>query len=79
VAVGLPRSLAHALAVGTVRGAAEMVLRTGEHPAVLRERVASPGGTTIAGLTALESGGLRATLIQAVAAATRRSVELGDE
>jgi pyrroline-5-carboxylate reductase len=77
VAAGLPRTLAHALATSTVRGAAEMVLRTGEHPATLRDRVTSPGGTTIAGLTALETGGLRATLIGAVAAATRRSAELG--
>jgi pyrroline-5-carboxylate reductase len=77
VAVGLPRPLAHALATGTVRGAAEMVQKSGEHPAVLRDRVASPGGTTMAGLTALESGSFRATLIEAVAAATRRSAELG--
>jgi pyrroline-5-carboxylate reductase len=77
VAVGLPRPLAHALATSTVRGAAEMVHKTGEHPAVLRDRVASPGGTTIAGLCALEAGAFKATLIEAVAAATRRSAELG--
>lgn len=79
VAAGLPRSLAHALAVQTVRGAAEMVRQTGEHPAVLRDRVASPGGTTVAGLATLEQGCLRGTLIGAVTAATRRSVELGEE
>lgn len=78
VAAGLPRPLAHALATRTVRGAAEMVLQTGEHPAALRDRVASPGGTTIAGLRTLETGALRATLIEAVAAAARRSTELGD-
>jgi pyrroline-5-carboxylate reductase len=79
VLVGLPRPLAHALAVRTVRGAVEMVLQSDEHPAVLRDRVASPGGTTIAGMAALETGGLRGTLIEAVRAATRRSMELAGE
>lgn len=77
VRMGLPRDVALALAAQTVRGAAEMVLATGEHPAVLKDRVASPGGTTIAGLQALEAGGLRGTLMAAVEAATRRSIELG--
>ena len=77
VRMGLPRDLALKLAAQTVRGAAEMVLASGEHPAVLKDRVASPGGTTIAGLQALESGGLRAALIAAVEAAARRSAELG--
>jgi pyrroline-5-carboxylate reductase len=77
VRMGLPRATATALAAQTVRGAAEMVLSTHEHPAVLRDRVASPGGTTIAGLQALEVGAVRAALMAAVEAATRRSVELG--
>jgi pyrroline-5-carboxylate reductase len=77
VRIGLPRTTAAAMAAQTVRGAAEMVIATGEHPAVLKDRVASPGGTTIAGLQALESGGIRAVLMAAVEAATRRSVELG--
>ena len=77
VRMGLPRDVALELASQTVLGAAEMVLSSGEHPAVLKDRVTSPGGTTIAGLQALESGGLRGTLMAAVEAATQRSLELG--
>ena len=77
VRVGLPRKTATALAAQTVLGAAQMVLSASEHPAVLRERVTSPGGTTIAGLQVLERRGLRSALIDAVEAATRRSEELG--
>jgi pyrroline-5-carboxylate reductase len=78
VGLGLPRGIAAAMAAETVRGAAEMVLTTGEHPAVLKDRVASPAGTTIAGLRVLESGGFRAALMAAVEAAARRSRELGE-
>ena len=76
VLCGLPKDKALQLAAKTVAGAAGMVLETGEHPAALRDQVTSPGGTTIAGLQEIESGKLRATLIGAVEAATKRSEEL---
>jgi pyrroline-5-carboxylate reductase len=77
VLAGLPRQVALELAAQTVLGAAKLVLETGEHPGVLKDRVASPAGTTIAGLQALEQGGLRAAVMNAVHAAARRSEELG--
>jgi len=77
VCAGLPRDKALALAAQTVLGAAKMVLELDEHPGQLKDMVASPGGTTIAGLHALEKGGLRAAVIDAVMAAAKRSEELG--
>ena len=77
VKAGLPRPLALELAAQTVYGAAKMVLETKEPPGKLRDMVTSPGGTTIEGLHALEKGKLRATLINAVEAATARSRQLG--
>jgi pyrroline-5-carboxylate reductase len=77
VAAGLPLELAAELAARTVAGAAEMVLQTGETPDTLRKRVTSPGGTTLAGLAALEQHGFQSAVVEAVRAAARRSQELG--
>lgn len=79
VRAGLPRDVAQALAAQTVLGSAKMVLETGTHPAALKDAVASPGGTTIAGLHALERAGLRAALMDAVTAASDRAAELGQK
>ena len=77
VAAGLPRETALLLAAQTVLGTARLALERNLHPAVIKDMVASPAGTTIAGLAALEEGGVRGALINAVLAATRRSEELG--
>lgn len=79
VKVGLHRDTALLLAAQTVYGSAKLLLETGEHPGRLKDMVTSPGGTAIAGLHTLESGALRKTLIDAVEAATKRSIELGDQ
>jgi pyrroline-5-carboxylate reductase len=78
VRMGLPRDVATRLAAQTVLGAAQMVLSTGQHPGSLKDAVTSPGGTTIAGLHALEQGGFRGLLMNAVQAATERSQQLRD-
>jgi len=77
VNMGLSRDIALKLAAQTLLGAAKLCLKGDKHPAELRDMVTSPGGTTIAGLKALEEGKLRATLIAAVEAATLRGKELG--
>lgn len=77
VNAGLPRDKALRYAAQTVLGAAAMVQETGKHPGELKDMVASPGGTTIAGIAALEGGAFRGTVIQAVEAAWHRSLELG--
>ncbi len=78
VKMGLSRDLALSLAANTVAGAGRLVAESGEHPAVLKDRVSSPGGTTIAGLTELEQGAFRSALMRAVTTATVRSRELGE-
>jgi len=77
VLMGLSRDVALQLSAQTVLGAAKMVIETAEHPNVLSDRVASPGGTTIHGLQALADGGMAPSVISAVEAATVRSMELG--
>jgi pyrroline-5-carboxylate reductase len=77
VRVGLPRDVAHLLAAQTMLGTGRMLADTGIHPALLKEAVTSPGGTSIAGIHAMERGGIRALIMDAIVAATERSTELG--
>ena len=77
VLMGLDRPTSTMLAAQTVLGAAKMVLETGRHPGQLKDMVTSPAGTTIAGMEALEEGGLRGLMMAAVRRATERSEELG--
>jgi pyrroline-5-carboxylate reductase len=77
VLVGLPRDIAAALAVQTLLGSARLLAETGEEPSALRAAVTSPGGTTAAGLLALERGGVRAALLEAVSASAERASALG--
>lgn len=76
VRMGLPRNVASLLAAQTMLGSARMMLESGQHPGQLKDMVTTPGGTTIEGLYALESNGLRAALMEAVEAATVRSREI---
>ena len=75
---GLPRAVARRLTMQTVLGAARLAIETGEHPAILRDQVTTPGGTTISAVAALEKHGLRSMFIDTVAAATERSRQLGE-
>lgn len=77
VAVGLPRAIALKLAIQTVLGTATLLKESGLHPAELKDRVSSPGGTTIAGVAALEKAGFRGAVMEAVKASYNRSQELG--
>jgi pyrroline-5-carboxylate reductase len=76
VKVGLPRDIATLLASQTMKGAASVVLETGDHPALLKDAVTTPAGCTIDGILELEEGKLRVTLIKAVVKATQRAGEL---
>ncbi len=78
VKMGLSRKDSLLLSAQTVLGSAKLLLESKEHPGQLKDRVASPGGTTIAGIHTLEDGGLRTTIINAVESATKRSKELGE-
>lgn len=77
VHIGLPREMAELLALQTIQGSAQYAAETGKHPAVLRNMVTSPGGTTAAGLLELESGALRAVFTKAVVAAYQKAQALG--
>lgn len=76
VRVGIPREIARRLVVQTAAGTAKMLQDTGMHPAVLKDMVTSPGGTTVVGLEVMEAHGVRASLIKAVVAANARAAEL---
>lgn len=78
VLAGLPPNIAAKLALQTVIGSTKLLQESGEHPATLRDNVTSPGGTTIHGLSALESSGFRNSIVNAVKAATERSAELAE-
>jgi len=79
VLLGLTRELATRLAVATVEGSAALAQQSGEHPVVLRERVSSPGGTTVAAVRELDAHGVRAAFVAAAEAARDRSRELAAE
>lgn len=79
VVQGLTRDVATELVVGTIAGAGALLQETGEHPSLLRERVSSPGGTTVAGLRELDERSVRAAVVAAVEKAAQRSRELSGQ
>ncbi|KAK7870117.1 hypothetical protein R5R35_011093 [Gryllus longicercus] len=79
VKMGVPRAMATKFAAQTVKGASMMVLETGKHPGLLKDEVCSPGGTTITGVHAMERLGVRSALMDAIEAAAKRSIELGNK
>lgn len=79
VKCGMKRESAYTFAAQTVKGAADMVLKTGKHPGELKDQVTSPGGTTIAGVLALEKNGFRSAVAEGIDAAVKRSIELSSD
>lgn len=79
VELGISREIAFKLVIETIKGAVLTVLKTGKHPVLLKEKVASPGGTTISALHALEEGGFRSSIISAVRTAAKKALELSQE
>ena len=79
VAMGLPRSMALSLSAHALKAASELHLKTGEHPALLRDQITTPAGCTIVGLLALEEGNFRSTVAKAVQETTRASKRLGEQ
>ena len=77
VKMGLPRDMAYRLAAQTMVGSGQMVLKTGIHPAVLKDEVCSPGGSTITAVDQLEESGIRSTMMKAVEAAAKKCHQLG--
>lgn len=79
LSTGLSSDISRRLVIQTLKGSLSMLEQTGEHPAVLKAQVTSPGGTTIAGLRELEAGGIRASMFAAIEKARQRSIELGQD
>ncbi len=79
VKCGMKREAAYTFAAQTVKGSADMVLKTGKHPGELKDQVTSPGGTTIAGVLALEKNGFRSAITEGIDAAVKRSMELSSD